>query len=158
MSLFFRIVTLDDLSEIQDFENRKLQETITDPMEREIQSWQAKWRKESLELYLSNGWSFLARDPAIRSSQSEEGQLVAYFLAQPLLFFDGQTQSLWVEHVSYSSLQARDEVCELAFRLSREKHFQRVYFPTAGSLQNSISQWKPQPWSQAAVFVKTTKA
>lgn len=158
MSLFFRIATLNDLNEIYDFESKKLQETVSDPMEREMQSWQAKWRKESLEHHLANGWSFLARDPQIQSSHSSEGHLVAYFLAQPLLFLDGQTQSLWVEHVSFSSLQARDEICDLAYRLSREKHFQRVYFPTMGNLQNSISQMKPQPWSQSAVFVKTTKA
>ena len=158
MSLFFRIATLEDLNEIQDFETKKLAESVSDPMEREIQSWQAKWRKESLDHYLPSGWSFIARDPLLKSDYSNEGQLVAYFLAQPMLFVDGQTQSLWVEHVAFSSLQSRDEICDLAYRLSREKHFQRVYFPIMSGIQNSISHMKPQPFSQAAVYVKTTKA
>lgn len=158
MSLFFRIATLNDLNEIQEFEKKKLIETISDEMEREMYSWQAKWRKESLEHYLPNGWCFLAKNPALPSETSSEGKLVGYFLAQPLIFFNGQTQSLWVEHTAYASLQARDELCDLAYRLAREKHFQRVYFPNNSSLQNAISNLKPQPWSECAVYVKTTKA
>lgn len=158
MSLFFRIATMDDLSEIQEFETKKLHETVTDPMEREIQSWNSKWRKESLEHYLPSGWCFLARDPLIESSFSKEGQLTAYFLAQPMLFIDGQTQSLWIEHVAFSSLQSRDQICELAYKLSKEKHFQRVYYPNSSIIQNSISHLKPQPFTQSAVYVNTTKA
>ncbi len=158
MGLFFRIATLEDLNEIQEFEKKKQEESISDPVERDIQSWNAKWRKESLEHYLPTGWSFIARDPLIKSQHSEEGQLVGYFLAQPMLFVDGQTQSLWVEYVAFSSLQSRDEICELAYRLSREKHFQRVYFPNSSVIQNSIGHMRPQAFSQAAVFVKTTKA
>lgn len=158
MSLFFRIATLSDITEIQEYEKKKLHDTVSDEMEREIQSWQARWRRESLEHYLPNGWCFLVKNPALKSEISTEGQLVGYFLAQPLLFFDGQTQSLWVEHIASSSLQARDELCDLAYRLSREKHFQRVYFPNNPSTQNAIRNLKPQPWSDSAVFVKTTKA
>jgi hypothetical protein len=157
MSLFFRIATLEDLVEIQEFETKKLHETVSDSMEREIQSWNSKWRKEALEHYLPSGWSFMARDPAVQSSHSDEGQLVGYFLAQPMLFFDGQTQSLWVEHVAYSSLQSRDEICDLAYRLSKEKHFQRVYFPNSSLVQNSISHLKPHGFTQAAVYINTTK-
>lgn len=158
MSLFFRIATIEDLSEIQEFEKKKLQDSVADEMERELQSWQAKWRREALEHYLPSGWSFIARNPDIESPSSSEGALVAYFLAQPLVFLEGQTQSLWVEHIAYSSLKARDEICDLAYRLSREKHFQRVYFPNNTSIQNAISNLKPHAWSTSAVYVKTTKA
>lgn len=158
MSLFFRIATINDLPEIHEYEKKKLQEAVPDEMEREMQMWHAKWRKESLEHYLPSGWCFIARNPNLPSDVSSEGQLIGYFLAQPLLFFNGQTQSLWVEHLSYSSLQARDELCDLAYRLSREKHFQRAYFPNNPSIQNAISNMKPQAWSDTAVFVKTTKA
>jgi hypothetical protein len=157
MNLFFRIATLEDLVEIQEFETKKLHEAVSDPMEREMQSWNAKWRKESLEHYLPSGWCFIARDPLLHTHHSREGVLVAYFLAQPMLFVDGQTQSLWVEHVAFSSLKSRDEICDLAFRLSREKHFQRVYFPNSSVIQNSISHMKPQPFAQSAVYVNTTK-
>ncbi len=157
MNLFFRIATLDDVPEIQEFEKKKLQEVVTDEMEREIQSWNAKWRPESLEHYLPNGWSFVARNPEVESQHSSEGLLMGYFLAQPLLFLDGQTQSLWVEHIAYNSLKARDEICDLAYRLSREKHLQRVYFPNNPNIQNAITNLKPQPWSATAVYVQTTK-
>ncbi|MFN8846985.1 MAG: hypothetical protein ACK5W9_09055 [Bdellovibrionales bacterium] len=158
MGLFFRIATIDDLNEISEYEKKKLIETTPDPMERELQSWHAKWRMESLQQHLPLGWSFLARDPDQPSPYSSEGLLVGYFLAQPLLFFDGQTQSLWLEHLSYSSLQARDQLCDLSYRLSREKHFQRVYFPLLPQIQNAISHLKPEAWSQTALFVKTSKA
>lgn len=158
MALYSRIIQLEDFEEIQDFERRKLAETVSDENERTFQAWHARWRKESLEHYLPMGWSFLARDSDIPSTWSKEGTLIGYFIAQPLLFLDGQTQSLWVEHVSYSSLKCRDELCELAYRLSREKNFQRVYFPSAGGLVNSLATFKPEAWVPPSLIVKTSKA
>ena len=70
---------------------------------------------------------------------------------------DGQTQSFWIEHVQHSSLQARDELCELAFKLSREKHFQRVYFPQGNGVTNSVSAFKPENWQPSVLMVKSTK-
>lgn len=158
MALFCRVIQLQDLDEILDFESRKLQESIPDEMERTLHSWNARWRKEALEHYFALGWSFLFRDQDKESSFSSEGLLVGYFMAQPLLFLDGQTQSLWVEHLQYASLQARDELCELAYRLSREKHFQKVYFPNVSGVSNSISAFKAEPWDPAVMHIKTTKA
>ena len=158
MSLFCRVVQIQDLQEILDFENKKLQELIPDEMERTLHSWNVRWRKEALEHYLSLGWSFLARDKDKPSSYSDEGLLVGYFIAQPLLFLDGQTQSLWVEHLQYGSLQARDELCELAYKLSREKHFQKVFFPNESGITNSISAFKAETWNPAVMHIKTTKA
>lgn len=157
MSLFLRIIQPSEIDEIIDFEMKELAEKIRDESERQIHSWNARWRKESLEHYLPMGWSFLARDPSLASSFSKEGALVGYFLAQPLLFFDGQTQSLWVEHLQFSALQARDELTDLAYRLSREKHLQRVFFPNTNSILNSIKQMKPEPFGTETFFVKTTK-
>lgn len=158
MALFCRILQLQDLEELLDFENKKLAEQIPDEMERTFASWNARWRKESLEHYLKLGWSFLVREQDKQSEFSDEGLLVGYFLAQPLLFLDGQTQSLWVEHVQYASLQARDELCELAYKLSREKHLQKVFFPNASGIANSISAFKAEPWNPGVMSVKTTKA
>lgn len=157
MGLFCRVIQIQDLQEILDFENKKLQELIPDEMERTLQSWNARWRPESLEHYLPLGWSFLMRDQDKPSTYSDEGVLVGYFLAQPLLFLDGQTQSLWVEHLQYASLQARDELCELAYKLSREKHFQKVFFPNISGINNSISAFKAETWSPAVMHIKTTK-
>lgn len=158
MGLFCRIVEARDMNEIMEFENRKLRDQIPDESERTIASWHARWRKESLEHYLPQGWCFLVRDQDLSSQESEEGLLVGYFLAQPVLFMDGQTQSLWVEHLSYASLQARDELCEIAYKLSREKHFQRVFFPNVAGIANSVATFKPQAWPSDILCVKTTKA
>ncbi len=158
MSLYCRVIQLSDLPEISQFEQVKLVQNIADENERTFFSWSARWRPESLEHYLPMGWSFLARDTETPSSFSKEGTLVGYFLAQPFLFMDGQTQTLWVEHLNYSTLQARDELCDLAQRLSREKHFQRVLFPNLPGIANSITTMKAEPWQPSVFSVKTTKS
>ncbi|HEY8272883.1 MAG TPA: hypothetical protein VIG33_18460 [Pseudobdellovibrionaceae bacterium] len=158
MNLFCRVIQLEDLNEIIDFENKKLKELIPDEMERTLHSWNARWRKEALEHYFPLGWSFLVRDPDKTSEFSDEGLLVGYYIAQPLLFLAGQTQSLWVEHLQYASLQARDELCELAYRISREKHFQKVFFPNVSGINNSISSFKAEIWNPDVMSIKTTKA
>jgi hypothetical protein len=149
MSLDLKVIQASEIEEILSFENRKLTESIQNPTERALESWNSRWRKEALEHYLSLGWSFLARDG---------DQLAGYFLAQPLLFFDNQTQSLWVEHIQFTSLQVRDALCELAYKLSREKHFQRVYFPQGSSIANAIKPLSPSDWNPGVALVKTTKA
>lgn len=157
MSLFCRIIQTADYQEILDFESKKLEEMFPDESERMFASWNSKHRPEALQHYIPMGWSFLARDPESASPVSGEGLLVGYFIAQPLLFLDGQTQSLWVEHLQYTSLQARDQLCELAYRLSREKHFQRVYFPNDNGVPNSVRTFKAELWQPGALAAKTTK-
>jgi hypothetical protein len=157
MSLYLRIIETHEIEELIDFEVSKLSETVTDEMDRQIASWNSRWRRESLNHYLPMGWSFLARDRSLESSFSKEGRLVGYFIAQPLLFFDGHTQNLWVEHLQFSALEARDALTDLAYRLSREKHFQKVFFPNSGTILNSIRNFKPEAWGQEAFVVKTAK-
>lgn len=153
-----RILQMEDIPELLDYEMQKLAEQYPDESERMIQSWKVRWRKEAMEHYAKLGWSFLARDEERESKYSSEGELVGYFLAQPLLFVDGQTQSLWVEHLQYSSLKARDAMADLAYRLSREKHFQKVMFINENSIGNSINSFKPEPWNLSVLTIKTTKA
>jgi hypothetical protein len=150
MSLNLRVIQPTEIDEILEYENRRLTELVPNETDRMFQAWHSRWRKESLEHYIPQGWSFLARDV--------DNSLIGYFLAQPLLFFDGQTQSLWVEHLQSSSLQARDSLTELAYKLSREKHFQRVYFPNNPTILNSVRPYKPEEWNAQTLFVKTTKA
>jgi hypothetical protein len=157
MSLYLRVIEPSETDEILDFENRKLSEMIADETERTLASWNTRWRKESLQHYLPMGWSFLARDPSQPSAFSSEGLLVGYFIAQPLLFFEGQTQSLWIEHIQYSTLQARDELADLAYKLSREKHLQKVFFPESQSLHNAVRGMKAESWDPQVLSVKTTK-
>lgn len=159
MSLDFKIVMVSEIPEILDFEQRKLAEQIVSEEDRTILSWNARWRKEALEHYIPMGWSFLVRDTAMKSDFANgEGQLIGYFIAQPLLFLDGQTQSLWVEHLQYSSLQARDELTDLAFRLSREKHLQKVYFPKNPATLNATKHMRAEEWNPQVLSAKTTKA
>lgn len=158
MSLYLRAIQLADLEEILHFERTKLEETIADEMERELQSWNSRWRKESLEHFLPMGWSFLARDRSRPSSYSTEGQLVGYFLGQPLLFFEGYTQSLWIEHLQCISAESRDQLCELAYKLSREKNFQKVYFPDTESLCSALKVFNAKNWSPQVLSISTTKA
>lgn len=148
MSLEGRVIQLQDLDEIIQFESLKLKEQVADEMEQEFAKWSARWRKESLEHYLPLGWSFLVRD---------QQRLVGYFLAQPFLFLEGMTQTLWVEHISYSSLEARDFLCELAYKMSREKHFQKAIFPDLPGIQNAITPLKPERWLPSMIIVKTAK-
>ena len=158
MSLSSRVIQIQDLDEILSYEQKKLAETIADSNEAMMAGWNAKWRKEALEHYLPLGWSFLLRDEDMKTSENPEGPLMGYLLAQPFLFLEGQMQCLWVEHLSYASLKARDELCDLAYRISREKHFQRVLFPNNSGVMNSIAGLKPEVWQPSVISVKTTKA
>lgn len=157
MSLHTQVLMIGDLDEILQFEKTKLQESTIEEVERDIKSWSARWRAEFLAHYLPIGWSFLVRDRSQKSSFSDEGLLIGYFLAQPLLFFDGQMQSLWMEYIQFSTLQARDELCDLAYKLAREKHFQKVLFPESQTVANAIKNFKAQPWGPQVLSVYTTK-
>lgn len=157
MSLSFRVIQPSEISELIDFEQRKLQEQITDEAERAIHSWNARWRQEALEHYVPIGWSFLVRDSAQASEFSPEGALLGYFIAQPIMFLDGNTQSLWVEHLQFSSLKVRDELSDFAYRLCREKHLQKVYFPKNPATMNSTRHMRAEDWLPQTLAVKTTK-
>ena len=157
MSIDFLNATLEDTDEVLAYEEAKLKELYSSEIEQSMARWSSRWRKESLEHYLKGGWSFLLRDRDRHGSHSK-GLLIGYFLAQPLLFLDGQTQSLWVEHISYSNLEARDLLCEFAYKLSRDKHFQKVYFPSQNNILNSVNSFKANPWTPEVVQILTTKA
>ncbi|PWU14134.1 MAG: hypothetical protein C5B49_13715 [Bdellovibrio sp.] len=168
MSTILTVLQSAEIPQLLDYENRKLAEHLTDEVEQAITSWNSRWRPESLEYYIPLGWSFVARDKDVRNSSSsssssggggdgETGPIVGYFIAQPLLFFDGQSQSLWIEHLQFSSLMVRDELCDLAYRLAREKHFQRVYYPKFSTVMNSIKQIGAHDWSPSVAVVKSTR-
>lgn len=113
-----KILAPQDLEAILAFEKSKL---VGEDFDREMASWHARWRKEALEHYLPLGWSFCKR---------ENGELTAYILCQPLLFFEGWTQSLWIEHVSASRSEDAQEMIDIAYRWARDKHLQKVFFNT----------------------------
>jgi len=120
MALEFQVLCEDDLDNIFDYAQLQLNQFITDKEELTFLSWAARWRREALAHYLPMGWSFVARD--------DEGVMVGFFLAQPLIFFRGQAQSLWVEHIETPDTHVRQALVDLAIRVAKEKHLQRVLF------------------------------
>jgi hypothetical protein len=145
-----RILRPEDATHIVNFEKSRLEQTQPDEMERELLSWHASWREESLQHYLPLGWSF--------GLWSDDGQsLVGYFLAQPFLFMRGLTQTLWVERLVAQDARSGEELIEIAYKLSREKHFQKVlfYLNEDAPLENSIFQLSAV--SDNLVELKTAK-
>ena len=109
-----RVLDPSEIEEVVAYEQAKLSGSI----ENMLQSWNAPWRKESLDHYVPKGWCFAVRD--------KNQKLVAYFLAQPLLFFNGLTQTLWVEHLAYDDSQMLEPLIDLARKYAKDKHLQKV--------------------------------
>lgn len=98
-----------------DFAKRQLASRVGDPMEREMQSWSARWRGEALDHYLPHGWSFGA---------FKDSQLCGFIMGQPFLFCRGLTQTLWIEHVECASPEIEARLLDIAYRWARDKHLQ----------------------------------
>lgn len=150
MATVHQVLSLPDLDEVLTYANKNLAASTPDEHERMFKSWSVRWRKEALEHYLKLGWSFIARDEATKTT-------VGFFLAQPFLFFRGQTQTLWVEHIETDSAEIRKELVDIAVRISREKHLQRVIFSDATQLADDLRTWSPEPLELDIAVVKTTK-
>lgn len=145
----YRIAQLEDVDPVLQFESFQKFANGADNIEAKMQIWDSSFRKESLEHYFKLGWSFVAFD--------SENKLVGFFLGQPLLFLDKQTQTLWVEYVSAIDVEIRTELIDIAYRLSREKHFQRVLISSELE-QQSLSKSLPfQKWDRTMAVLKTTK-
>ena len=119
----FKILRLEDLDKIISYEKDLLVSSIPDEAEREFTAWKALWRQEALEHYLPLGWSFAAWE-----GEEGESPLLGYFLSQPILFFQGLTQTLWLEHLQANSESLKDELIDVAYKTCREKHFQSLIF------------------------------
>ncbi len=146
MPLEFQVLSLTDIDEIYQYADARLALSIPDPQLRTFESWTAKWRRESLEHYLPLGWSFIVR---------ENQKVVGYFLGQPFLFFRGQTQTLWIEHLEANSPEIMAALADVAVGVAREKHFQRVLF--AADLRTNLEKWRPSPVSDVIIEIKTSK-
>ena len=114
----YRIAQLQDVESVYNFELAETSVQGVDEYEKMMSVWSSSFRKESLEHYFKLGWSFIASDAKLK--------IVGFFLGQPLLFFAQQTQTLWIEHVSAIDSSVTTELVDVAYRLAREKHFQRV--------------------------------
>lgn len=148
-SYTYRIAQLDDVEQVHQFAIAMNFPEDPESFENKMQVWDSSYRKEALEHYLKLGWSFLAFD----SSQN----LVGFFLGQALLFLDKQTQTLWVEYVCAKSDEIQTELIDIAYRLSREKHFQRVLLPSELQTEKLTKPLPFQKWERTTSVLKTTK-
>lgn len=122
----FVVIGPSELEDVFAFCQEGLASAIHDSSERMLASWAVPWRREALAHYLPLGWSFAAREKG-----RSQGPLEGFFIAQPILFMRGQTQTLWIEHVEARSVAAVEALADVAVRAAREKHLQRALFNDA---------------------------
>ncbi len=149
--LAYQIATPAELEEILLFGEARLAAIEADVTARMFKSWHAPWRKESLEHYLKLGWSFVVRD-------KQSGELLGFFLGQALLFMRGHTQTLWIEALDAKTIEARQGLADVAIRLSREKHLQRVLFAETANIQDAIKSFPHALMQGSITEVATTKS
>lgn len=107
------------------FGRKWLAQSLDDAMELEMASWTAPWRAESLDHYLKLGWCFGAH----RANNASD--LLGFALAQPVLFFRGHTQSVWVEAIVGETDEARRALLEALYKWARDKHMQKLVLHSA---------------------------
>ncbi|MBX3020346.1 MAG: hypothetical protein KF799_01610 [Bdellovibrionales bacterium] len=112
----------------------QLEREISDPMEREMQSWSARWRGEALDHYLSMGWSY--------GAFNGENHITGFILAQPFIFMRGLTQTLWVEHFAFSDAACAQALLDTTYKWARDKHFQCVLIEEHPESAGLLRDWK----------------
>ena len=126
--------------------------------EKTIALWHARWRKESLEHYLHSGWSFIGREA---SDTEDGGKISGFFLAQPMLHVRGYTQTLWIETIQAANEYVSRELFDIAVRIAREKHLQRVWYSTDNSekvySENAALKWAAIELAGPFIEIRTTK-
>ncbi len=147
-----KVLRPQDSSAIISFEKTLAASKLDDPMDVEFLSWSAPWRQESLEYYLPLGWSF-----GIWNGEGDSAKLEGYFLGQAILFMQHMTQTLWIEHLSFSSLETANELVDLAYRSSREKHLQKVIFNNSDSFESVLNNYKVNEPDNSVRQINTTK-
>lgn len=115
MSISLRVLRPENQIEIQNF--AKINAKFTNPFE----EWSAPWREESLKHYLPLGWCLGAFENAEPNSK-----LCGFLLAQPILFWMKNTQTLWVEAVLGETKEIEDQLLTASIGWSKDKHLQRV--------------------------------
>lgn len=145
----FRIAQLDDVENVYHFECQKNFQDQAEQIENQMQIWNSAYRKEALLHYFKLGWSFIA--------YNNQNQILGFFLGQPLLFVDHQTQTLWIEYVSALTSDLKNELVEIAYKLSREKHFQRVLISSDIEMTESSKKFPFEKWQRSVSVLKTTK-
>lgn len=139
-----------DLQQIIQLEKQLLAKQVNDPMRAEMMAWKQSWREESLNHYLPSGWSMGFFD-------NDGVDLKGYFLAQPILFFRGLTQNLWIEHLRAFDNMNIDELVDVAYRLARSKHLQSVLFYNCTEYVSSLESRGAEKLMDDVYLIKTAK-
>ncbi len=132
-NLEIRILLPADQEIVAKFARERLEKTASDQMEVEMHSWIARWRPESLAYYLPQGWSFGA-------FQGEK--LCGIILGQPLIFFRGLTQTLWIEELIFNEPGIGRELLEVAYKWCKDKHLQCVLIESGKDRIPLVDDWK----------------
>lgn len=142
-----RALRLEDKVEMLAFEQGKL-ENLDNPLAF-LDQWSAPWREESLNHYLNLGWCM---------GYFEDQKIKGYILVQPVLFFRGHTQSLWVESVRAETPEIFATLFEAIIRVAKEKHLQQVFFHQTlfQDFESQANAFKIESLSEFS-FVKTTR-
>jgi hypothetical protein len=142
-----RVLRFEDKSSILDFEAQKAASN-ENPLAF-MDNWSAPWREESLDHYLGLGWCM---------GFFEGDQIQGYVLVQPVLFFRGLTQSLWIESVRGATSEIFSTLFEAIIRVSKEKHLQQVFFHQTlfQDFESQANAFKIESLSEFS-FVKTTR-
>lgn len=147
MSLEIKVLECFQVNEILNYEKTKLEHL--DSQEQTFATWDAVWREEALEYYLSQGWSF--------GAWGAGGELVGYCLIQPLLFFCGMTQSLWVERMAFEKSRVGRELVEVVVGWGRSKHMQKVLFRQNDKIEALQGKWNLKRVDESHLEIPTTK-
>ena len=143
--LVFQVLSSGDVDEVYNFAEARLRIEVPDENERTFRSWDVRWKREALDHYLKLGWSFIAR---------RENKIVGFFLGQPFLFYRGHTQTLWIEHIEAQDKEVAEALSDVAVKVAREKHLQRVLFYESTV---ELKKWSPVPLNDPIAEIKTTK-
>lgn len=157
MNIEYRIAQATDLDLIYDFAEARLKLELPDDMERMIKIWSSRFRKEALEHYLKLGWSFLAYEKNNSENSQHSEKVLGFFLGQPLLFFEGQTQTLWIEEILGIDKNIESDLIEISYKLSKDKHFQKVILPKACHTSLDLKKIKYFDQDEKWIWCKTTK-
>ncbi len=147
----FQVLSIRDLDEVYAWS--KAQAVALHPDDPFIE-WTAAWRRESLQHYLATGWSMASRDP-------QNGRLRGVALAQPILFFRQQTQTVWLEYLAAENESRTAELFQVMIGIARDKHMQRLQFVTSTlelpQVRSIAEQRRVRPVADLVMELPTTK-
>lgn len=151
MEISLRVLRVENQSEIQKF--AKTHSKSADP----FAEWSAPWREESLKHYLPQGWCLGAFK--LENKLDTAGALCGFVLAQPILFWMKNTQSLWIEGILGETPEVEDQLLQAAIGWAKDKHLQRVVMSKQNSVQagTGLAIQKAQPIQDELFEVLTTR-